>query len=114
MYLYNKFFFQFQKFQIFDNFFCLASEDIEDDAAAVVVEDRRTVPIPDQRRPLPPANKESAAAAAMPRPIKRFGYLAAAGDYQANPSSGYLADKRTGEPVPPPDPKYWAVYGGQP
>jgi len=98
---------RFNLILIFYHWRISAAEDIEDDAA-VVVEDRRT----DLRRPLPPAN--GASVAAVPRPIKRFGYLAAAGDYQADPSTGYLADRRTGEPVTPPDPKYWGVYGGQP
>jgi hypothetical protein len=83
-----------------------AAAEIQDDDAAVVVEDRKT-PL------LKPTNQVSTTSAEK-QPMRRFGYLAAAENYVIDPRSGYLADKETGESVPPSDDKSWGIFGGPP
>jgi hypothetical protein len=71
----------------------------------VVVEDRKTAL-------LKPTSQVSASA--KKQPMRRFGYLSAAENYVIDPRSGYLADKETGESVPPSDDRLWGIFGGPP
>ena len=84
-----------------------AVEGTEDDAA-VIVENRKTRP-QDDRRP-PTTNQKSAT------DTRRIGYLAA-GQYGTDPRTGYLVDRQSGQPVPPPAPEKinsWGAYSGPP
>jgi hypothetical protein len=71
----------------------------------VVVEDRKTAL-------LKPAIQVSTLV--KKQPMRRFGYLSAAENYVIDSWSGYLADKETGESLPPSDDKSWGVFGGPP